>query len=131
MKNLVMLVCDHVSTDSGFPTLYDVLHNIGAPRVPVMRPLTVYVELAIEPDEEGQPFHLRLDLLDGDGRNLVSNLGEGDYIAPTRVHPQMQPVWAPQYTLPGLTFPATGEYLFRLTVGDQVVAERTFTVIPV
>ena len=126
MKSLAMLFAERVSSDRGLNTIERVMDEVvvHAP-FPIHNDLWVYFEIAADEGEAGRPVHLRLELIDPEGRAHVA--GEGDPIFPLSQHPEMPAVWAPKFHV---AFPLAraGRHLVRLTIDDQVVAERPLLV---
>jgi hypothetical protein len=91
---------------------------------PATKPVLVLVaRLSFEPQEVGKKFKFAGGLVDREGKAIFPALG-GDFEAPVHPRRRDRATWMTLFlNCSGVTFPAPGDYFFRLTIDGQHLAD--------
>ncbi len=125
MRALAFLLADEIETDRGCDTLRRVADGLALDVIPAVGNLWVYANLILEPDEEGVPVEILLEVTAPNGR--TSRVMSGQPIGPMRRHLDMPSVWGLKFHV-SVTFEVPGVYSLRLISGNRLLAERPMIV---
>ncbi len=87
--------------------------------------IVLITRLRFDPEECGRHYELSGEIVDHEGKSIFSTL-RGTFAPPRHPRHSECPNWMSMcLECQGVTFPAPGDYCFRLSVGDKVVGDVT------
>lgn len=126
MKTRIAVLADYAGLSIEHKlNILGVFTTINAPKTPVVHPqMKLVTQFEFDASEAGQ-HQMRIVLVDADGHELLSLAAQVTIQHPHDARPALM---NQIFDLTHLSFPAFGDYEFRILIDDEIAAEIPLTV---
>jgi hypothetical protein len=125
MRALAFILWESFGREMGRAVVAGEIDNVFTREFPIEAPIWCYLQVELDPHQEGVPIHARVEAVpDGGGASgETETLLDADFIGTMRVDPD-RPVIYRFYEQVELRLPSPGYYDVRAYIDDELVAQR-------